>query len=129
MYRIIAAGLVASALAIGVIANVSAAQEELEVDCGADGTFTVLLNGNGEFTPGRIVGGGVAIPVALSNQHGTFTDNEGNVFTEDPPDVAKGNGNPGKNKDLLTCDFEVSFEDENGSGTFSGTATVFIVGR
>ena len=129
MYRIVTAGVIAIALAMGVIANASAAKEEIDLDCGADGAITVLVNGNGRFSPGRIVDGGVVIPVAFSNQHNTFTDNEGNVFTEDPPDVTKGNGNPGKNKDLITCDFAGAFEDENGSGTFSGTVTAVVVGR
>ena len=87
------------------------------------------MNGNGPFTPGRIVGGGVVIPVAFENQHAVFTDTDGNVFEEFPPDIVKGNGNPGANKDLIVCDFEVTFEDETGTGTFTGTVTAFVVGR
>jgi hypothetical protein len=129
MYRAIAGGIIATVLALVFVANASAAQEEIELNCGADGTMTVQVNGNGQFSPGRIEGGGVIIPVAFSNQHGSFTDNEGHTEEFNDPDVTKGNGHPGKNKDLVTCDFSISFEDENGSGTFSGTVTAIVVGR
>ena len=130
--RIALIGVAAAALlALGLATTGSAAQaEQVELDCGADGTFTVLTNGNGQFTPGRLVGGGGAlIPVAFSDQHATFTDNEGNVFEDFPPDVVKGNGHPGKNHDLITCDFSITFEDENGSGSFSGTVVAFVAGH
>jgi hypothetical protein len=119
----------AAALSLGVAATASAAPgQPAELDCGTAGTFTVITNGNGQFTPGRLVGGGVVVPVAFSNQHSMFTDNEGNVFEEFPPDVVKGNGHPGQNHDLITCDFSITFEDEGGSGSFSGTVTGFIAG-
>jgi hypothetical protein len=129
--RIALIGVAAAAvLALGLAGTASAAPgEQVELDCGTDGTFTVLTNGNGQFTPGRLVGGGAVIPVAFSNQHATFTDSEGNVFEDFPPDVVKGNGHPGKNKDLITCDFSLTFEDEGGSGSFSGTVTGFVTGR
>ena len=128
MHRVIGAIAVGAILTFMLATNVSAAAEEIELDCGADGTLTVLVNGNGQFSPGRLVDGGVVIPVAFENQHGTFTDNEGNVFEEFPPDVTKGNGNAGKGKDLIVCDFAVTFEDENGSGSFGGTVTAYVVG-
>lgn len=129
MYRVIGAAVVATALTVFLATSAFAKAEDVDLDCGADGTFTVLVNGNGQFSPGRIVGGGVVIPVGFANQHATFTDNDGNEFEDFPPDVVKGNGNPGKNKHLIVCDFEDTFEDENGSGTFSGTVTAYVVGR
>jgi hypothetical protein len=120
----------AAALGLAVAATPAGAQSNpVELDCG-DGTFTVLTAGNGQFTPGRLIGGGgVLIPVSFSDQHTVFTDNDGNVFEDFPPDVVKGNGHPGQGKDLITCDISLTFEDENGSGTFTGTVTGYAVGR
>jgi hypothetical protein len=125
------AAIGAASLALWGTAQVASAakpeQEAISLDCGADGTFQVTTPpGNGQWTPARIVGGGTIIPVAFSKQHGTFTDNSGQVFTEDPPDVSKG-GPP--NKDFINCHFVVTFEDKDGSGTFQGDVMAFIVGR
>ena len=129
MYRFFAAAVAAVTLTIAFAASASAKQELVELDCGSDGALTVMVNGNGQFSTGRIVGGGVAIPIAFSNQHGTFTDNEGHTEEFNDPDVVKGNGHPGKNAHIVTCDFEVTFEDENGSGSFSATVKAIVVGR
>jgi len=129
MRRTAVAAVIGIAMSLFLVMNASAAQEEVVIDCRDDGTYTALVGGNGVFTPGKLVGGGVLIPVAFENQHSVFTDNEGNVFEDSEPDVKKGNGNPGRNKDLIVCDFTVEFEEEGGSGTFSGTVTGYIVGR
>lgn len=98
------------------------------VDCGADGVFQVTTSpGNGNFTPAKIIGngGGVLIPVAFSNQTGTFTDPEGNMTTETEPDVSH---NAPANKDLMSCHFTVSFSDPSGgSVSFSGDVVAFRV--
>jgi len=130
MHRVVLAFIIAVFAGLGLAAQGSqAAQEQVELDCGADGTFTLLVNGNGQFAPGRIIGGGVVVPVAFADQHLTFDDGEGHVFEEFPPDVVKGNGHPGSNKNLVTCDFSLTFEEQGGTGSFSGTVTAFIVGR
>lgn len=121
--------VLAAVAAIALTATAFAAKPApplIDVDCGADGTFTIIGGpGQGRWTPGIIAdGSGVLIPVAFSNQHGTFTDNEGHVFSDDPPDISK---HAPANKDLMDCHFSVSFEDENGSGSFSGDAVVFLV--
>ena len=122
-------GAVALGGAFGLTGTASAAKPDqftIELDCGADGTLEVAVQGNGLYSPGRIVGGGAVVPVAFLNQHGTFTDNEGHTETFEDPDVSRGGPT---NKDFIDCHFEGTFEDENGSGTFEGDVTAFIVGR
>ncbi len=102
------------------------APQLVSLDCGSDGAFTVeVSNSNGVFAAAHVTGGGTIIPVAFSNQHSTFTDTQGNVFTDDPPDVSH---NAPANKDILSCHFTATFADANGSGTFSGDVEAFIVG-
>jgi hypothetical protein len=106
-----------------------AAGDIITVDCGSAGTFDISVNGNGDFTPGRILdaGSGVIIPVAVRDIHFEFTDNEGNTQSGSEPDVAKKHV-PAK-KTIITCSFEATFEDENGHGSFSGVVDAFVVGR
>jgi hypothetical protein len=119
---------------IGVVAfgaTASAAKQPnppATVDCGAAGSFQVTSSpGNGNFTPAKIIGdgGGVLIPVAFSNQSGTFTDPDGNVSTETEPDVS----HPAPaNKDLMSCHFTIAFSDPSGgSVSFSGDVVAFRV--
>ncbi|MDP9237379.1 MAG: hypothetical protein M3P30_08290 [Chloroflexota bacterium] len=131
MTRIFVSIVVLGALALGGwhVTGASAAKPEplqVSADCGADGTLIVQVSqNNGTFSAAHIVGGGTFIPVAFSNQHGTFTDTEGNVFTEDPPDVSH---RTPANKDILSCHFTITIEDDSGSGTFSGDVQGFVVG-
>ena len=131
MLRVTALLLAAGAAALAIAGGVASAAKEkpiFDVDCGSAGTFTVVgTPGNGDWTPVRIVGGGMAIPVALSNLHGTFTDNDGNVFEFEDPDIAK-NHAPA-HKELLDCHFSADFQDENGTAHIDGDAVVYIVGR
>lgn len=124
---VVVVGVLALAGVFGFAQSASAAKPEpeiIEVDCGEDGTFDVTVSGNGQWTPAKIVGGGVFIPVAFVNGHGTFTDNEGNVEPFEDPDISK--AGPTK-KDFLTCHYAVAFEDENGSVEFEGDAVGFVV--
>jgi hypothetical protein len=122
--------LAAVAGAFGLAGTASAAKPEpltIELDCGDDGTLTVeLVPGNGTFTPAKVVGGGTLIPVAFSNQHGTFTDNAGNVEEFDEPGIAKGGPH---GKDFMDCHFVVTFEEPEGTGTFEGDVRAFIAGH
>jgi len=124
---VVFAAVVVGVLAIGATAFAAKPQQPLAtVDCGTDGSFQVKTNpGNGNFTPAKIVGGGVLIPVAFSNQHGTFTDPEGNTFTQDEPDVSH---NAPANKYLMSCHYTASFTDPSGgSGMFEGDVIAFEV--
>jgi len=118
------AGVVGSAI---LLATASAARPQpIPLDCGDAGSFQILVSGNGPWTPGRIVGGGVVHPVAFTNQHSEFTDNQGHTFTQDDPDVFR--TNIPANKELVHCSFSGNFQDANGSGTFSGEVDGYIVG-
>jgi hypothetical protein len=99
----------------------------VHLDCGRDGQMDVVTGGNGDWTPGRIVGGGVLHPTAFTNGHGTFVDKEGNVTNVDDPDSFK--ANPPANQRYVHCAFTLTFEDENGSGTFSGELDGWISAR
>ena len=132
MFRAITAVVAGLACATSLVVSAQAAKPEqplADIQCG-DTTYQAPVsdhgNGNNDFTPAHLVGGGLLIPVAFSNQHGTFTDSDGNVFTDDPPDVS--HPTPG-NKTLLSCSFVVTFSDETGSGTFTGDVTAFLVAR
>jgi hypothetical protein len=127
--RALIAFAVAAVAGAAIVSTAAAAKPEpviADVDCGADGSLEVRVNGNGAFAAAHIIGGGIFVPVAFSNQHATFTDNEGNMFEEDEPDVAH---NAPPNKDYLSCHFVVTFEDEEGTGTFTGDVVGFIPGR
>jgi hypothetical protein len=108
--------------------SASAAKPEpqlVSLDCRSDGVIDIAVSGaNGIFSAAHVVGGGTIIPVAFSNQHSMFTDNQGHVFTDNPPDVSH---NAPHNKDILSCHFTATFTDANGSGTFSGDVDAFIV--
>ncbi len=121
---------VALAGTFGMTHTASAAKPEpftIELDCGEDGTLEVALGpGNGTFTPVKIVGGGMLIPVAFSNQHGTFTDNGGHTEEFNEPDVSKAGPTKGN---FVNCHFEIVFNDENGTGSFEGDVKAFIAPR
>lgn len=124
--KLIVAGLGGIA-ALVLIGSASAARGELvSLDCGSAGSIDVVTNGNGQFTPGRIVGGGVVIPVGFSNQVATFKDSAGNVTVENPPDVSR---RAPANKQIVSCSFSISGEAEGGTFSFSGDVQAFFVGR
>ena len=129
MIRFVIAVAVAAAAMLAFAGGAFAAKPEqplITVDCGSDGSFTVIGNpGNGSFTPAKLAdGSGVLIPVAFSNQVGTFTDNEGHTSTQPEPDVA----HPAPaNKDVMSCSFSVSFSSPDGTFTFSGDVMAFMV--
>ena len=132
MIRRTLVSLAAAAVVSGaLVMTASAAKPEREtvsLDCGADGVMTASVNqGNGQWTPAKLLnGGGTIIPVAFTDQHATFTDSDGNTFNEDAPDVFK---NAPPNKHLMTCSFTLDFEEEGGSGSFSGVVTAWIAGH
>jgi len=84
---------------------------ELECDNGL-GALTVALNGNGEYTPGHVIGSTqVGIPYAFHFES-SFTPTGGETQT-DVEDLAK----PGpKNGRLATCTFHL--EEQNDEGLF-----------
>jgi hypothetical protein len=99
--------------------------EVITVNCG-EGDFTVTAHGDGKFGTARIdATGEIFVVTAFANQHGTFTDNQGNVEEFDEPDVSH---RAPPNRDLIDCHFTAVFESEFGTETFEGDVTGFIAG-
>jgi hypothetical protein len=90
-----------------------------QATCDNGQSYTVVVNGNGAFTPGHILTGNDenAIPVALDL---TFTDLNGNVVFSQ---VAAKNGQM-NGRQTTNCSLNQTIP---GEGTFTGTATVVIV--
>jgi hypothetical protein len=137
MTRRLASALAMTVLSAALVGGTAAAAPvnapnalQLTLDCGEAGTFDVVVNGNGRFAPGHIVGGGVLIPVAFGETTFTLTDPEGNVLVEETePAVAKGSGKAKRNRALLECSFDFSFEEDGNTVTVRGTVTAFRAGR
>jgi hypothetical protein len=125
------------------LAAAAPVQETVPLVCDNGDTFDVAVNGNGEFTPGRIVGDtAVLVPTSFGEFHFTAVLPDGTVaFDETEPGTTKGGGNVEARSPLglVTCSFEESetlTEDDPESGlpagtvlTFSSTVTGFIAGH
>jgi hypothetical protein len=96
--------------------------EILPLECDNGATYTIVVNGNGLFTPGHILDndGRILIPVSF-----TFVgiDEAGNVLFTDT--VSKPGKMKGVSGDLITCTFEVADEGL----MIDGTVTVFVTPR
>jgi hypothetical protein len=135
MLRTMLAVLGSALAATAIVAAAQAANPEAplaDIQCG-DAHYQAAVtsggsdNANNLFTPAHLVGGGILVPVAFSNQHATFTDPDGNVFTDDEPDVSH---HAPPNADLLSCHFTATFDDpRGGSGTLEGDVVGFIAGN
>ena len=140
--------ILASALAAGLVATgsgaASAVQPEREVIplvCDNGESFDVVVNGNGSFTPGRVVGeSSVLVPIAF----GDFTFRaelpNGDVIEESFDEVdLKGNVVNRNPRETVTCAFSQTFtlteddpEFDLPAGTVvtsGGSVTGFVVGR
>lgn len=99
------------------------------LDCGGAGTFDVVVNGNGEWSPGHLLAGnGVVIPVSFGEETITVRDAEGNVvdqFTE--PATTKGRART-RGRERVTCGFTVTFEEDGFTTTVTGSVTGFMSG-
>jgi hypothetical protein len=125
------AGLAAaltSGAALAVPANAPSATV-VTLDCGSAGTFDVVVNGNGQWTPGHLLSGnGVVVPLSFSEQTITVRDAEGNVvdeFTE--PAATKGSARA-RGRERISCAFSATFEDEGLTITATGSVTGFRAG-
>ena len=123
-----------AAAAIVVVGGASAATaapgDLIPLTCDNGQHYTVQVNGNGEFTPGRIVGStGVLVPSVIGPLHFHGVGPNGQVvFDETEPAAVKGNGGTGR-QPTVTCTFSVTMVEEGTTVTFSGIVTGFITGR
>ena len=142
MRRAITVTCATAALVVGGGTAASAAapdQQLIPLVC--DGTtYDVLVNGNGEFTPARLLDStGVLVPTAFGEATFTAVLPDGTVVTDTAPPSAKGGGNVVAHnpRPTVTCTFSVTMtlaEAEEGlpAGTvvtFAGEVTVFVTGR
>jgi hypothetical protein len=104
--------------------------EAIPLTCDNGNSYTVVTNGEGEFTPAHDVdSNSTFVPLAFGEFHGTVTDPGGNVVaTIDEPAIAKGQSNR-NGKGNVTC--TLTFSGSEDGFTFSGTGTVtgFITPR
>lgn len=146
MRKTILGPVLAAALMAGGVGPATAAPPEPEIIplvCDNGASFDVVVNGNGSFTPGRVVGStGVLIPIAFSDFGFRAVTPDGEVIEGTFPDEdLKGGGNVVRRnpRPTVTCTFSNTFtlpEDDPEFGlpagtevTFSGTVTAFLVGR
>ena len=145
MRRAITLTCTTAAFVVGGAAAAAAAppvREVVPLDCGDGQVFSVEVNGNGAFTPGRIVGStGVLIPTGFEFDFAA-TSPSGVTLYEDTEVLAKGGGSAGR-QPTVSCSFSApgetlteAVEIEPGivlpagtTLTFSGTVTGFITGR
>ena len=103
--------------------------ELVTLDCGTAGTFDVVVNGNGEWTPGHLLdGNGVVVPLAFGESTFVVRDAEGNVVEEgtEPP-TTKGRARA-KGRERVTCGFTLTFEEDGFIATLTGSVTGFMAG-
>ncbi len=127
---LVAGGLMLAAAAAAAAAPANADPQKGElipVDCDNGKSYTLAVNGNGEFTPGHDVDStSMLVPVAFGSFTGTLTDSQGNVV-ETFTDPGVGKGQSGKNaKNTVTCtvEFSVTFVEDGETFTFTGSGTV-----
>jgi hypothetical protein len=137
---IVTAALIGGATAGAAPAVAQSNAEIIPLTCDNGQTYDVAVNGNGEFTPGRIVDStGVLIPVSFGESTFTATLPDGTVLSDTEPGSAKGGGNVGAHNPASTvnCTFSETFVNNGEIAdlpvgtvlTFSGSVTVFITPR
>lgn len=113
-----------AASAAGAAADPSNAKNGglVPVTCDDGNVYTLVLNGNGSFTPGHVSDStSVFVPVAFGEFVGIITHPDGSVETITDPPEYKGRSASGA-KRTTTCTYTFEFT-ENGSH-FLGTGSV-----
>ena len=122
----IAGGLVALGVASTLVAGSAGADpgETIPVDCDNGNSYVLNVNGNGEFTPGRVVGGtAVFVPVGFGPFTGTVTEDATGQVVETINEPATWKGQSARSvTNPVTCTFEFS-GTEHGF-TFRGSGSV-----
>ena len=114
--------LMVAALAQGAVADPINAKNNFSfpADCGGQ-TVQFVLNGNGDFTPGHVVGSTSVFVVQSFNVTFAFTPTGGETMSET---AARSKGNV--HGDLVTCTFDVTQRVPDGIFHFVGTAVGFF---
>ena len=114
--------LMLAALAQGAAADPINAKNNFSfpADCGGQ-PVQFVLNGNGDFTPGHVVGSTSVFVVQSFNVTFEFTPTGGETMSET---AARSKANV--HGDLVTCTFDVTQTFPDGTFHFFGTATGFF---
>lgn len=131
------AASVAALATVGVtgIAGPAAAAPEKEViplDCGADGTYLVTVNGNGSFTPANDTGSTtMVVPIAFQNEHFVATAPDGTVLVDEtnPDREVKGRVESHSPRRQVQCTFALSFVLDEAEDGFPVGTTLSITGE
>ena len=123
-------GLIAAgALILGAAATPASADPKkgdvIPLECDNGQSYRVVVNGNGEFTPGHDLDSKAnLIPLEFGPFTGTVTNSEGEVVEEiNEPGSSKGRS--AKNaKNAVTC--TVEFSNTEDGLTFEGSGTVVV---
>jgi hypothetical protein len=114
--------LMLAALAQGAAADPINAKNRLAFTATCDGQqVDFVVNGNGDFTPGHVVGGTSIFVVEAFNVTIEFTPTGGETVTQTET-RSKGN----VHGDLVTCSFDFSQTFPEGTFRAFGTATGFF---
>jgi hypothetical protein len=114
--------LMLAALAQGAAADPSKAKNSLTFPATCDGqTVQFVVNGNGDFTPGHVVGSTSVFVLQSFTITFEFTPTGGQTMSET---AARSKGNV--HGDLVTCSFDVTQEFPDGTFHFFGSATGFF---
>jgi hypothetical protein len=98
---------------------------QIVAQCGGQ-TITVVVNGNGEFTPAHVVGStSVFVPTAFDTTF-TFTPTGGTPMSETDTSAKAG---PIKNTTTCTIPLQTLFSGPEGTATIQGTVTGFFTPR
>ena len=110
------------ALAQGATADPTNSNNSLTfpADCGGQ-TVQFTVNGNGDFTPGHVVGSTSVFVLQSFTITLEITPTGGETMSET---TTRSKGNP--HGDLVTCSFDVTQNFPDGTFHFSGTATGFF---
>jgi hypothetical protein len=122
MLKRLCTALVAVIIAMAAFAPGAAADPKGEIiplTCDDGQTVEVAVNGNGDFTPGHLVGGTAVYVVQSFDATFTFTPPGGPTFTEH---FARSKHNI--HGDLVTCSFDIT--ETGPEGTFRGFGTVVV---
>lgn len=106
--------------------------DTFEVVCDNNKTYTLVSNGNGEFTAAHDINSNATlVPVSFGEFTGTLTYPDGTQQTFTDPPAAKGQSAKGA-KNLVNCTFSFT-EESDGSdpefpagSTFTGSGTALV---
>jgi hypothetical protein len=114
--------LMVAALAQGAAADPINAKNGLTFPAACDGqTVQFAVNGNGDFTPGHVVGSTAVFVLQSFDITFEFTPTGGEPMSET---AARSKGNV--HGDLVTCSFDVTQSFPEGTFHFFGMATGFF---